>query len=174
MRSRFLLMPAALAMSTPAVAAYYMTLDEAQQLMVPRVKLTERFVTLSESQAEALVAQAQAPIYGYQVKAWQASNGDWFILDKVQGKDDFITYAVALNRDGIVQSVEILECVPDYNTVRMPAWLVQFKGQKAGEKRRIAIISGSTLSSQHITEGIRRVLATYDLVLKDQIEFTPS
>jgi len=168
MRSQFFLIPAALVASAPAVAAYYLTLDEAQQLMLPGATLEPRFVTLTEGQAKALAAQAQAPVHGYQVKAWQSSNGDWFILDQVQGKDDFITYAVALNRGGVVQSIEILECVPDYNTVRMPEWRAQFVGQVAGEKRRIDNISGSTLSSLHIAEGVRRVLATYALVLKPQ------
>ncbi len=166
MRSQLFLIPAALvvSVSAPTVAAYYLTLDEAQGLMFPGVTLEPRFVTLTEGQAKALAAQA--PVHGYQVKAWQASNGGWFILDQVEGKGDLITYAVALNREGVVQSIEILECVPDYNTVRMPEWRAQFVGQVAGEKRRIANISGSTLSAQHIAEGVRRVLATHALVLK--------
>ena len=151
------------------MGAYYMTLDEAQSVMLPGAVLTERFVMLTEGQAETIAAQAQAPVPAYRVKAWQAPNGSWFILDQVQGKDDTITYAATLTRDGILQNVEILECVPDSITIRMPEWRAQFVGQVAGEKRHIETIAGSTLSSQHITEGVRRILATYALALKQSM-----
>jgi hypothetical protein len=46
----------------------------------------------------------------------------------------------------------------------MPEWRAQFTGRKDGELRRkgdIENISGTTLSSKHITEGVIRMLATY-------------
>jgi hypothetical protein len=166
MRYQLLLIPAALVASAPAVAAFYMTLEEAQTLMFPGVTLKQHVMRLTEGQAKAIATQAQAPVHKHEVKAWQAPNGGWFILDQVQGKDDWVTYAVSLSPAGAVQAVEIIECLPDYNTVRIPAWRAQFVGQVAGEKRYIENISGSTLSTQHIAQGVRRVLATYALVLK--------
>jgi hypothetical protein len=166
MRYQLLLIPAALVASAPALSAFYMTLEEAQGLMFPGVALKPHDVTLTEGQARAIAAQAQAPVHRHQVKAWLAANGGWFILDQVHGKDDWVTYAVSLSPEGAVQSIEIIECLQDYSAVRMPAWRAQFVGQVPGEKRYIENISGSTLSTRHIAEGVRRVLATYALVLK--------
>jgi len=56
--------------------------------------------------------------------------------------------------------------------VRNPRWRAQFVGHDSkttldlGEE--IKNISGATMSCRHITEGVNRVLATYDLFLKDQ------
>lgn len=54
--------------------------------------------------------------------------------------------------------------------MRGAAWRQQFVGKTAASPVRlnkdIANITGATLSSKHITDGVRRVLAVYDLALK--------
>jgi Na+-transporting NADH:ubiquinone oxidoreductase subunit NqrC len=53
--------------------------------------------------------------------------------------------------------------------VRNKRWRAQFSGKRASDAlqfgREIKNISGATLSSRHVTDGVRRVLATYALVL---------
>ena len=169
MRAQFLLIPAALVMAAPAGATIFMSQSQAQTLLFPGAAFTERFVRLNASQAAGITDDARVAVYDYQVKAWRVSGATsgWFILDQVQGKDDTITYAVALDDEGAVRGIEILECLADYNAVTMPKWRAQFIGQRAGELRYVPTISGSTLSSRHITDGVRRVLVTYNAVLKN-------
>lgn len=78
---------------------------------------------------------------------------------------------MGLNLDGSVKQIEILEYRETYGSeVRGAAWRQQFVGKTAASPVRlnkdIANITGATLSSKHITDGVRRVLAVYDLALK--------
>lgn len=168
MRFQFLLLPAALVAAAPAFATYFMITGEAQNILFPGATFTEHFFTLSDIQLESVESLAGSTVRDRHVKAWRVSgtSSGWFLLDQVSGKDDTITYAVALDDTGAVRGIEILECLANYAGVTLPAWRAQFRGETAGEARRIDTISGATLSSQHITDGVRRVLATYAAALK--------
>jgi Na+-transporting NADH:ubiquinone oxidoreductase subunit NqrC len=90
----------------------------------------------------------------------------------VIGKHEFITYALALSPDGVVRGVEILDYRETYGgEIRNPAWRHQFVGKRPGSELQlgedIKNISGATLSSRHVTDGIRRLLVTYQLLLKN-------
>jgi len=49
--------------------------------------------------------------------------------------------------------------------VRKPGWLAQFVGKTSASRLKVGDdirnISGATLSSAHVTEGVKRILATY-------------
>ena len=82
------------------------------------------------------------------------------------GKHLYIDYAVALTPNGAVHSVEILQYRESYGgEIRGPSWLAQFVGKTSGSALKIngdiRNIAGATLSSTHITEGVKRVLAAY-------------
>lgn len=143
MRVQFFLFPAALVAAAPTQARVFMTLDQAQQAMFPGAALHELVST------------------GTPTRTWNVSTGGWFILDQVEAKGDIITYAVALDADGTLRSLEILECAADYDTVTMPRWRRQFVGRQAGDPLNdVRTITGATLSSRHITEGVRQILST--------------
>jgi Na+-transporting NADH:ubiquinone oxidoreductase subunit NqrC len=77
---------------------------------------------------------------------------------------------VALGADGKLRQLEILEYREAYGSeVRNPRWRAQFNGKQHGDSVRIGDgiqnISGATLSSEHITDGIRRLLATYAIAI---------
>ncbi len=171
MRAALFLVAAALIAAAPASAAVYLSIKQAQALMFPHVKLQPRFLTLTSEQAEAIASVSGQRVRSKDLKAWRAADGGWFVVDQVQGRDDWLTYALAINRDGIVTGLEILECAADFDTVRMPEWLDQFRGASIGDNFHIQPMSGATLSSRHITDGVKRVLATYALVLKPPPQF---
>jgi Na+-translocating ferredoxin:NAD+ oxidoreductase RnfG subunit len=94
-----------------------------------------------------------------------------FIVDEVIGKHELITFAVAIDPQGIVRGVEIL----DYREtrggeVRDPRWRAQFVGKGARDALRlgedIQNLSGATLSSRHITDAVRRLVVLHRLALK--------
>ena len=96
----------------------------------------------------------------------------YMVLDDVTGKFELISYAVGLNPDATVKQVEVLTYRESHGgEVRLPAWRRQFVGKSAtggglaiGEG--IANISGATLSCTHLTDGVRRIAAIAQVMLK--------
>jgi Na+-translocating ferredoxin:NAD+ oxidoreductase RnfG subunit len=170
-RSRFLLLPlASVAITAPALAATYLTIEQAQALMFPGATFTAAPRTLTKEQAAAIEKVSGVNARDRTVKAWQVSTGGWFIVDEVVGKHEFIPFALALGADGAVQRIEILEYHETYgDQIRIPAWRAQFVGKRHGARLKldddIKNISGATLSCRHVTDGVKRLLATYALVL---------
>lgn len=169
MRAQFLIIPAAAAIMVPIQAAVFLSVEQAQKLMFPGATLSPDFRNLNNDQVSAIEKASDTNVRSRQIRAWRASTGGLFIADEVVGKHDFIPFALAIDASGAVQSVEILEYREAYGgEVRNPKWLAQFKGKKHGAKLTltddIQNISGATLSSKHITDGVRRLMATYALV----------
>jgi hypothetical protein len=144
-----------------------MSTKQAQRMMFPGARFTPHLATLSETEAAGLESKTGVAPQDRKVEAWRVSTGGWFFIDRVLGKDDVITYAVALTDAGAVRQIEILECLADYDTITLPAWRAQFQGRVAGDNLNdIETISGTTLSSRHIIDGVKRVLATHALMIK--------
>jgi hypothetical protein len=170
MHSRLLLVPTAImaTAAAPAVCAkVYMDVAQAKALMFPGASFTEHFVVLNQGQFNAIISDSNVEVYSRQIKAWQSNTGDWFILDQVRGKDDWISYAIGIDSKGVVRHIEILECLDNYDGITTSAWRSQFYGKRHGSNfDDIQTISGATLSSEQLTAGVKRVLATLALVLE--------
>ena len=96
------------------------------------------------------------------------------VLDQVIGKHEYIDYAVSLGTNGAILQVEILEYREHYgDQVRDAKWRNQFRGKTAQPRltlgKEVYNITGATLSCRHITQGINRVLATYEVVLRPHL-----
>jgi Na+-translocating ferredoxin:NAD+ oxidoreductase RnfG subunit len=94
------------------------------------------------------------------VDAWSG------ISDRVIGKHLYIDYTVAIDPSGRVRRIDILEYRESYGgEVRSPSWLGQFVGKSSASPlaigQDIRNLSGATLSSQHLTQGVKRILAAY-------------
>ncbi len=171
MRHSFYLIPAAaLVVSVPAQATVYLTVEQAQALMFPGASFTADFRRLTDDQAKAIENASDVNVRNKEVRLWRVSTGGWFIVDEVVGKHDFIPFALALNEDGSVKDVEILEYRESYgDQVRDPAWRKQFEGKRNGAKLKLTAdiqnISGATLSCRHVTDGVKRLLATYAVLI---------
>lgn len=160
----------ALAVPSAVHATVYMTPEQAQAAMFPGEVLRPDFRQLSPQEIAAIrQASGDTPL-SRELHAWRASGGGWFLVDQVVGKHEFITLALAIDAAGAVKSVEILDYRESYGgQVRDPRWRAQFAGKRAGQPlqlgHEVKNISGATLSSKHVTDGVRRLLATYALVL---------
>jgi hypothetical protein len=106
------------------------------------------------------------------ISAWQ---GDKLlghvVLDDVIGKFELISYAVALDPDARIRQVEILVYRESHGfEIRNAAWRKQFVGKTVADKLvvgdGIVNISGATLSSTHVTDGVRRIAALGQVALK--------
>lgn len=171
MRSQLLLFPLALcAMANPVSAAtIYLSGEEAQQLLFPGATFTDESRRLTDSEMAAVGAAARVEMNDARVMMWKVSTGGWFFVDQSPSGDTMYTYALALDAKGVVMGMEIMSCIEDFCRVRLPEWRAQFTGKKSGDlfgKDEIEIISGSTRSSVYITEGVRKTLATFDLLIR--------
>jgi hypothetical protein len=165
-------LPAALVFSTsaPCFATIYLTADRAQKVIFPGASCTPWEGNLTDAQKKA-IEKASALRIRKDPQIWHVSGGGWFIVDEVVGKHEYITLAVGLTAGGAVKQVEIMEYRESYGSeVRSEKWRAQFVGKTTTDPLRldqdIKNISGATLSSRHVTEGVRRACALYEIALK--------
>ncbi len=171
------LLPAAV-LSAPlqAFAVEYLNLEQAQKALFPAATdFKPRPTLLTEAQREAIRKASNIRVRSAEVKLWEARSVagllGYMVVDEVLGKHELITYAVALQPDGSVLQIEVMDYRETYGgQIRQPAWRAQFVGKTARDSvqidKDIQNISGATLSSVHVTDGIRRLLATYEIALK--------
>jgi uncharacterized protein with FMN-binding domain len=163
--------PAAVIVTVPAGATVYFTTEQAQQAMFPGASFVHVPLQLSDQQRGAMYDRSGVHEPFNPDRVWRASTGGYFVIDEVVGKHEHIKYAVAIGSDGTVRQIEILEYRESYGyEVREPSWRQQFVGKSAGSALKldgdIKNISGATLSSKHITDGVKRVLVMYELALR--------
>ncbi len=82
-----------------------------------------------------------------------------------------VKYALAINADGTIKGIEIMEYVESYGyEVGEASWRNQFVGKTADAtlklNKDIRNIAGATLSCKHLTDGVKRLMVMYDLALK--------
>ena len=175
-RIHYLTLPALIAGAFQGYATTYHTVESAQKACFPKgTQFVTANVRLTKEQMKVIEKTSGVRVRLNEQKVWKVSSEGqpvgWFIVDEVLGKHEFITWALALDAEGGVQSIEVMEYRETYGyEVRNVDWRAQFLGKKHGAKLKldedIKNVSGATLSCRHITDGVKRLLATYDLVLK--------
>ncbi|USI74810.1 FMN-binding protein [Sphingomonas morindae] len=170
MHARFFLLatiPASI--GAPAWSEVYLTVAQAQATLFPQQTLTPDDRLLTPAQMAAIRTRSGVAPLSRRVRSWRARDGGRLFVDEVLGKHEFITLALALDPGGAVRALEILEYRESYGgEVRAPAWRQQFLGKRDGAPlvldKDIRNNSGGTLSARHVTDGVRRLLATNSLV----------
>jgi Na+-transporting NADH:ubiquinone oxidoreductase subunit NqrC len=175
-RSFIAALPAGFLLSaTTAHATVYFTADAVKKALFPgATRFIDQSVTLSKAQMTSIAKASGTRVTAAKVSVFEAQGakgklGTLFI-DKVYGKHEFITYALALDSGGSVRGIEIMDYRESYgDQIRQAKWRAQFNGKRSGQALRIdkeiKNISGATLSCVHITEGVRRLLATHAIAL---------
>ncbi len=152
-----------------ARAETYLTEEQACRVLFPKTKLIPQWVELSAEQVKKIAKKSGERVLKPKVRVWRGPSNEAMIVDEVVGKHEFITYAVAIASDGSVKGIEILEYKETYGyEVRRAEWRKNFVGKTIRDPIRlekdIPNISGATLSSVHVTNGVRRVLNTYEVL----------
>jgi Na+-translocating ferredoxin:NAD+ oxidoreductase RnfG subunit len=152
-------------------AETYLTLPQAQQLMLGTVELTPHLIRLTESQISAIEEASGVRVRYNEISAWRSAEGDWFVLDHVIGKHENIDIAVTFDSEGKVKGIEVLTYRESYgDEIRHPKWRAQFYGKDHTEHlkldHQIKNIAGATLSCRHVTDAINRLNHTWRMVLQ--------
>jgi len=156
---------------SPAYAASYLNIEQAQQAIFPGAELRESSLKLTPDQRKAIEKASGVKVRAVDLRVWLVEGGGWFFVDDVIGKHEFITYAVGLNADGSVKQIEVMDYRENYGSeVRNEKWRAQFTGKTRKSKLKlgddIKNVTGATLSCRHLTEGVKRLLTTYELAIK--------
>jgi FMN-binding domain len=167
----FIALPISALVAPSAFAVQYLTVDQAQRAIFPGKSFTAASVKLTSLQRKAIEQASGVRVLRDEQQLWRVSGGGWFIVDEVVGKHEFITYGAGINADGSVKQIEIMDYRETYGgQIRDQKWRVQFVGKTSKSTLKldsdIKNISGATLSCRHITDGVKRLLAFYEIALK--------
>lgn len=170
------LMLAALLPVPVVIAADYLSVDAAQKAVFPQADaFQEVLLPRTPEQMQALLARAgPQPPHGT-LRIWSATRDGVLLghvfVDEVIGRQSLITYAVGIDTGGALRNLEILSYRESHGgEIRNAAWRGQFTHRDALEQLRfgtdIKNISGATLSSEHVTQGVRWLLALWQSALR--------
>jgi len=158
------------------VAADYLSIDAAQKAVYPEADaFQEVLLTRSPDQLRAVLEQAgPQPRHGM-IRIWKATRNNVLLghvfVDEVIGRQNLITYAVGIDAGGTLRNLEIMAYRESHGgEIRNPAWRGQFSHRSTLDQLRFRVdiknISGATLSSEHVTQGVRWLLALWQSALR--------
>jgi hypothetical protein len=170
------LMLAALLPAPVVIAADYLSVDAAQKAVFPQADaFQEVLLPRTPEQLQALLVRAgPQPPHGT-LRIWSATRDGVLLghvfVDEVIGRQSLITYAVGIDTGGALCNLEILSYRESHGgEIRNAAWRGQFTHRDTLEQLRfgtdIKNISGATLSSEHVTQGVRWLLALWQSALR--------
>lgn len=160
---------------SPAAATVYYARDEALRLAFPDAERTEaRDVFLTAEQRAAIEEQAKSKLDSDLLTIYVGWRGEqvlgYAIFDTHVVRTLPETFLVVLTPQGAVAATHLLAFYEPPEYAPPDRWLAQFQGSELSDELRvgrgIAGITGSTLTSEAVTGGIRRALAIYRVALK--------
>ena len=166
----------ALAPTQIVIAADYLSVEAAQRALFPQAdRFAEVVFALSVAQRDKVTALAgeQPPHRG--LRAFRALRGEgtlgFVFIDEVVGKEDFITYAASIDAQGRLGTPEVMSYRESHGAeIRNEAWRQQFAGRASLDHLRaradIKNIAGATLSCEHVTQGVRWLVALWQVALR--------
>ena len=104
----------------------------------------------------------------YVCQAYGKTIGYGFI-DNVKGKTQFITYLVAIDTSDAIKDVDVLVYRESYGgEIAYESFRKQFRNKTAQDELKpgkdIKNISGATISVRAIAQGVKKILATFDII----------
>jgi Na+-translocating ferredoxin:NAD+ oxidoreductase RnfG subunit len=163
------------AVVAPAHATDYLSVQAAQSLLFPSAtSFVEKPLKLSAAQRDQIKQLAGVRQRTEEQKVWRAERDGqllgWFMVDDVIGKHEFITYATAISPDGRVLGLEVMSYRETHGgQIRDMTWRKNFFGKTLASPFKldqdIPNISGATLSSRNVLDGVKRLLVIHKLFL---------
>jgi hypothetical protein len=158
------------------VATEYLSVEGAQKALFPQAdRFSELVLSLSAAQRAQVATLAGPQPPHRSLRAWKAMRGGelvgYVFVDEVIGREDFITYAAGIDAAGHLSALEVLAYRESHGgEIRSEAWRRQFAGrQELGQlhvQTDIKNIAGATLSCEHVTEGVRWLVALWQVALR--------
>jgi Na+-translocating ferredoxin:NAD+ oxidoreductase RnfG subunit len=163
------------AVVAPAQATDYLTVAAAQSALFPKATaFVAHPLKFNADQRDKIKSLAGVRQRTEDQQIWRAERDGqlqgWFIVDEVVGKHEFITYATAVSPDGHVLGLEVMSYRETHGgQIRDIGWRKNFFGKTLASPFKldedIPNISGATLSSRNVLDGVKRQLVIHKLYL---------
>jgi H+/Na+-translocating ferredoxin:NAD+ oxidoreductase subunit G len=158
------------------VAAEYLSVEQAQKSLFPEAdRFDEVVLSLNPTQKQQVASLAGPQPPHRSLRSWKALKGGdllgYVFVDEVVGRQDFITYAAGIDTSGRLGTLEVLAYRESHGgEVRGDAWRRQFHGRDSLDQLRVETdiknIAGATLSCGHVTQGVRWIVALWEVTLR--------
>jgi hypothetical protein len=158
------------------VAAEYLSVDQAQKAIFPAAdRFDEVILALNPAQKQTVASLAGPQPPHRSLRSWKAFRAEellgYVFVDEVVGRQDFITYAAGIDVAGRLGTLEVMAYRESHGgEVRSDAWRHQFSGRQNLDQLRfeadIKNIAGATLSCGHVTQGVRWLVALWEVSLR--------
>ena len=158
------------------IAADYLTIEQAQHALFAKAdRFEELALALTPAQKEAVAKLAGPQPPHRSLRIWRATRSTELLghvfIDEVIGRQDFITYALGIDVAGKLSAVEVLSYREGHGgEIRGRGWRHQFEGRDSLDELRFATdiknIAGATLSSEHVTQGVRWLVGLWQTALR--------
>ncbi len=164
------------AITAPAPATVFHARDEIRSLAFPDAERMEpRDYFLTSSQREQIESRARTQLDSDLVTVYVGLRGDdvlgYAFLDTHMVRTLPETFLIVLAPDGAVVATHVMAFYEPLEYLPADRWLDQLDGSRLTDDlhvgRSIAGITGATLSSHAVVNGIRRVLAMHEILLGD-------
>ncbi|OGR89323.1 MAG: hypothetical protein A2992_02775 [Elusimicrobia bacterium RIFCSPLOWO2_01_FULL_59_12] len=160
-----------------AWARVFLSQEEALKKAFPDANVIKRkTLFLDDRQVEKIEAAARARMTSRVITYYQAWEGG-----RITGTAYFdtqivrtmpMTFMALVKPDGTLGLVEILSFYEPQDYLPRPAWLRVFAGKALDDKLRlrweIPSVTGSSLTCQAMTDGVRRLLAVHRVAVKKE------
>ena len=155
-----------------------MTKDDALKHYFPGASIERRTAFLTAEQVEAIQTRANARVES-RVLTYYVAHDDTSIVGTAFFETQTVrtmpaTYVTVINPDTTLRLVEILGFFEPEDYLPPRGWLAQFNGVQPDDdlylKRGIRNIAGATMTAQTLTDGIRRLRATYEIVVAQKVD----
>jgi Na+-translocating ferredoxin:NAD+ oxidoreductase subunit G len=176
MMTRLITLFTLLFFSAPAWAGVLMTQEEALKRAFPGASVERKTVFLEEAQVKEIQNLARAKLES-EVVTFYVGKSTAGVLGYAFVETHIVrtmpeTFMAVLNPDGTVSFVEILAFYEPEDYLPPKRWLGLFGNKKLDNdlmvKRGIRNVTGATLTAQAITDGVRRILAIYQVAIQKE------
>jgi hypothetical protein len=161
----------------PASAKVFYSRNQALQIAFPEAeRIEDETFVLTDAQAERIGALAQAPLDSKLVKIYRGFHGDqllgYAVIDIHNVKTMPEAFMVVLTPEGTVRSVRVLAFHEPLEYLPNDRWYQQFDEKTLASPLRLGGdihgVVGATLSARATTRGVRRALAYYRVLVKNE------
>jgi hypothetical protein len=163
--------------STPAATKVFYSRSQALQIAFPDAeRIEDQTYVLSDAQAERIGELAQSPLDSKLVKIYRGFHGDqllgYAVIDIHNVRTMPEAFMVVLTPEGSVRSVRVLAFHEPLDYLPNDRWYDQFDQKSLTSPLRVGGdihgVVGATLSARATTRGVRRALAFYQVLVRDE------
>lgn len=162
-------------------AKVFLTKDKALKLSFPEATdIESRQIFLSKDQLEQIEQVAKTKIdskfYIFYIAKKNEEEIGYAVVDTHTLRTSTETVLFVINKDGKLEKAEILAFFEPQDYMQGERWMTLFFGKDLDSTLKIGKdvpnITGATITSHSFADATRKVLAIYDVVLKNDQKYT--